>query len=94
MPDGRTKGQSAEKQDSATLQFRVGVRHFYIKDTSKLIKRDQLSILNICEVNMGPSLARKREERSILVRLGLHEAFPILERIPSSTLRQALKLPS
>ena len=31
MPDGVTKGQSAEKEDFADLQIRVGVQCFYIK---------------------------------------------------------------
>ena len=31
MADGVTKGQSAEKEDFADLQIRVGVQCFYIK---------------------------------------------------------------
>ena len=37
MPEGMTKGQSAGKECSAELQFRVGVHCFYIKVTLKLI---------------------------------------------------------
>ena len=47
MPDGVTKGQSAEKEDFADLEFQVGVQCFYIKITSKIIMRDLLSLLKI-----------------------------------------------
>ena len=90
MPEGMTKGQSAGKEDSEDLQFRVGVQCFYIKVTSKLIKGGQLSILKILEVDIEskPCAEWRMESNPSPTRITC--VFPILEKFPCAIMIQSL----